>query len=320
MSRSASALALAAMAVALLAVPIGSQQRFRSRTDGVRVDVLVTDGSQRLRGLTAGDFELRDNGVVQRISAIDVEGIPLNLICVLDTSDSVAGARLQALAGGVLALVDLLRDVDHASVVSFATLVSIRTPLTSDRAALRRGLTELRAAGLTSLRDATFAGLAIREADPSRTLMLVFSDGEDTSSWLSGARVIDAAKRSDVVVYALRTPPAPPTAPIVDVRDIRPDSMRRRQPGVSISVPQETASRPDRFLQAIAEETGGQLRTAKTDKDLTAAFTAILGEFRERYVLSYLPEGVPSSGWHELSVRVKGRKATVTARRGYFVD
>jgi tetratricopeptide (TPR) repeat protein len=140
------------------------------------------------------------------------------------------------------------------------------------------------------------------------------------SSWLSAARVIDAAKRSDLVVYALRTPPAPPTAPIVEVRDIRPDSMQRRRPGIPISVPQETPNRPDKFLQAIAEETGGQLRTVKTDTDLTAAFTAILGEFRERYVLSYLPEGVPSGGWHQLSVRVKGQKATVTARRGYFAD
>ena len=99
-----------------------------------------------------------------------------------------------------LILFDLLRDMDRASVVSFATHISLHTPLTSDQDVLRRGLAQLRATGLTSLRDATFAGLALRETDPSRTLMLVFSDGEDTSSWLPASRVIDAAKRSDVVV------------------------------------------------------------------------------------------------------------------------
>ena len=98
MSRSVSWLALCASAMVLLGVSMSGGQRFKSRTDGVRVDVLVTDGSHPLRGLSAGDFELRDNGVVQQVSDIDVESIPLNLICVLDTSDSVAGARLQSLA------------------------------------------------------------------------------------------------------------------------------------------------------------------------------------------------------------------------------
>ena len=66
-------------------------QRFRSGTIGVRVDVLVTDGGRLVRGLAADDFELRDDGVVQAVSEVELEQIPLNLILVFDTSGSVAG-------------------------------------------------------------------------------------------------------------------------------------------------------------------------------------------------------------------------------------
>ena len=72
-----------ALAAAILAGPIAAQQRFTSRVEGVRVDVLVTDGSRRVGNLRADDFELRDNGVLQRITRVDLEPqTPLSVICV----------------------------------------------------------------------------------------------------------------------------------------------------------------------------------------------------------------------------------------------
>src|SRR5882672_7668431 len=85
-----------AVTVAFVAVSTAGMtaQHFRSGTLGVRVDVLVTNGQQLVRGLDARDFELRDNGVVQSVSEIEIERIPLNLILVFDTSTSVAGERM----------------------------------------------------------------------------------------------------------------------------------------------------------------------------------------------------------------------------------
>ena len=48
----------------------------------------------------------------------------------------------------------------------------------------------------TSLCDAAYAGLALRGADNARTLLLLFSDGLDTSSILSESRLM-AVARSD---------------------------------------------------------------------------------------------------------------------------
>ncbi|MFL6280614.1 MAG: VWA domain-containing protein, partial [Vicinamibacterales bacterium] len=159
-------------------------QRFRSGTIGVRVDVLVTRGQELVRGLDAGDFELRDEGVLQAVSEIEVEQIPLNLILAFDTSGSVAGDRMHSLIQAGQSLLDRLRPDDHVALLSFATRVRLLAPLTSSRQQIRGAFASLVAQGATSLRDAAFAALALREADPGRTLVLIFSDGTDTASWL----------------------------------------------------------------------------------------------------------------------------------------
>jgi VWFA-related protein len=124
----------------------------------------------------------------------------------------------------------------------------------------------------------------LAEADVGRGLVIVFSDGVDTSSWLEPKAVLDAAKRSDAVLYAVSSGQSP---------------------------------RED-FLRELTEQTGGRLFRIESTKGLSAVFLEVLDEFRQRYLLSYSPAGVSHEGWHELKVRVKGRSATVRARPGYL--
>ena len=49
-------------------ISASQEPMFRARVDGVRVDALVTSDGRPVTGLTAADFELRDNGVVQQIT------------------------------------------------------------------------------------------------------------------------------------------------------------------------------------------------------------------------------------------------------------
>src|SRR5439155_10776055 len=91
--------------VSLSRVPIvslsQSQPSFSSKVEAVRVDVLVTerDGGSAILGLGPSDFEVLDNGVPQQVDLVSFEQIPLNVILVLDMSDSVAGERLDHLRG-----------------------------------------------------------------------------------------------------------------------------------------------------------------------------------------------------------------------------
>ena len=276
-------------------------QRFTSRAVAVRVDVLVTNGGQLVRGLSARDFDVRDEGVPQTVSEVELEQIPLNLILVFDTSGSVVGDRMRALLEAGKALLDGLRDQDRVALVSFSTRVRLLTPLTSNRQQIRAAFDTLEAHDATSLRDAAFAGLALRESDPGRTLLLIFSDGDDTSSWLTTPKVIETAKRTDAVVYAVAVPFQhafwTPSGATID-----------------------TVKKAGKFLESLTEETGGRILFAGSNSDLRATFTKTLAEFHDRYVLSYTPTGVSATGWHRLEVKLKGKSGKVTARRGYSAE
>ena len=287
-----------------------AQQSFRAGTIGVRVDVLVTRGQELVRGLDAGDFEVRDEGVPQKVSEIEVEQIPLNLILAFDTSGSVAGERMHSLVQAGISLLEGLRPDDRVALLSFSTRVRLLAPLTPSRQQIHGAFNTLAAQGATSLRDAAFAALALRESDPGRTLVLIFSDGEDTASWLHASAVIEAAKRTDAVVYAVAI------AEQRYVYTVPPRLSSGRPPPVRV-VPIEEAGK---FLEHVTEETGGRVMFANSNKDLHATFTQTLAEFRDRYVLSYTPTGVAPTGWHRLEVKLKAKSGKVTARRGYFAE
>jgi VWFA-related protein len=254
---------------------------FRARVEAVRVDVLALRDSRPLLGLTAADFELRDNGVVQQIELVNLETLPLNVVLAFDLSDSVKGARLEHLRTASGALLDALKPGDRAGLLTFSHAVTLRCPLRETFDCVRDGLAKAEADGRTALVDGSYAGLVAAESDTGRSLLMVFGDRIDTASWLQPKAVIDAARRSEVVVYGAAA---------------------------------ERSQSP--FLRELTELTGGRLLDSDQG-DLRAPFLRILDEFRQRYVLTYTPRGVAGSGFHKLDVRVKRRGVSVKAREGY---
>jgi VWFA-related protein len=181
---------------AALALWWADPQRFRVNVDAVRADVLVMDGRRPVTGLTTADFELRDSGVLQQIESVVVEDVPLSIMLALDTSRSVDGAPLDNLKDAAAAVVRLLAPADRAALMTFTGSIRLRAPWTADQARLLAGIAATQAAGSTTLYDASYAALTLRDPEPGRTLVLIFSDGADTSSWLPGANVLDVARRT----------------------------------------------------------------------------------------------------------------------------
>lgn len=283
--------------------------QFRSDVEAVRVDVLVSQRGHPLVGLTAADFELFDNGVLQRVEILSVEVVPVNTIFVLDVSESVAGDPFTSLVRASRALVDALRPIDRAAILTFSHEITEQVALTDDRSRLVEALSRPTPGGNTSLYDAVYAGTLLRASDQSRTLLLVFSDGNDTSSWLEASSVLQAAIRSDVVIYAVALEPGQSERPVDRLmrqpeRKWRSEELRRR--------PQS-----NEFLVHITEKSGGRLLRAN-ERDLPKTFAQILTEFQNRYLLTYTPHGVEGRGWHQITVRVKRRGAEIRARRGYW--
>ena len=275
----------------LLAVATHAQQpSFSARTESVRVDVLVTDGGRIVQGLSAADFEIRDEGVAQTVDLVSFQQLPIHVILALDLSYSVSGERLRDLRGASHALLDALGRDDRASLLTFNHAVSRRSTPSSDVGQLRRVLDTLEPEGVdgpgsTALADATYAALVSGEMEGGRSLALVFSDGVDTGSWLSPSRVLDVARRTGVVVY-----------------------------GVSVR------GSGGSFLGDLTEVTGGSAVEAESSRNLRAVFIRVLEEFRGRYLVSFSPKGVAKPGWHRLDVRVKGRRVNVKARPGYMAN
>jgi Ca-activated chloride channel family protein len=283
MTRPAAAL-VAWLAVSGLSFAQGQNPTFSSKVEAVRLDVLVTEDGKPVRGLGAADFEILDNGVPQTVDIVSFEQLPLNVVFTFDLSGSIVGERLGNLREASRAVVDGLKTGDQAALVMFNTGVRVNPPLTSDTAAVKAAIDRAEPSGETSLVDASFAGLMLTESDVGRGLVIVFSDGLDTSSWLRPKAVLDVARRADAVVYA-----------------------------VSAGL----ATRAD-FLGDLTEQTGGRLFKIESTQSLSAVFLEVLEEFRQRYLVSYSPAGVPQEGWHQLTVRVKGRNSTVRVRPGYL--
>ncbi len=298
------------IAAALVCTLLLPAQTFRSGVEGVNVDVLVLDGNRPLSGLTVADFELRDSGVVQQIDSIALQDVPLNVMFALDVSESVAGVPLENLKEAALAAVQLLAPGDQAALLTFADHVKLRADWTADRARLAGAVIGATATGATALHDAAYAALTLRASTPGRTLVLVFSDGEDTASWMAGTSSLEIARRTDAVVYG------------VELRNETQWSPGYRvdfHSGLQTGIP--NVRKPllmERFLHALASDTGGQVLNAARSDQLRDRFVRIITEFRTRYLITYTPHGVEKNGWHPLQVTLKNRKGRVVARRGYL--
>ena len=302
---------LTAILAAGLVASAGAQQ-FRTGIEVVRVDALVMAGRHPVIGLRAEDFDIRDSGVAQTVYDLSFERLPLNIICVLDVSGSVQGEPLRRLREGTTAIIDALAADDRAALIAFSNRLNLHTGLTGDKEKLKTTLANVEAGNATAMLDATFAGLTLRDTDPGRTLLLLFTDGIDTASWLTARRVLDAARRTDVVVYPVSVRTAPQMS--IVTRYSGPGVAPIRQQSTQLSKESET------LLKAFAEETGGRFFVVDRQTDLRQAFLDVVKEFRQRYVLTYTPSGVPATGWHPLEVRVKNRDVQVTARRGYHTS
>ena len=138
------------------------------------------------------------------------------------------------------------------------------------------------AKGSTALLDATYAGLRLSSPVPAAPWSSSSATVWYSLRWLTPAQVVEAAARSEALVYAV--------------------------------VAREKGDPENVFLSKVTRATGGRVWTARSERELRARFLDVLDDIRSRYVLSYAPEGVAFSGWHALEVRLRQGKGEVLGR------
>lgn len=294
------ALDIGLVLLVISALPRGQQPVFKVQTELVRIDVLVEQNGKPVAGLTADDFTVEDNGVRQRVRLLPAaDGVSISTI--LDVSGSMTPQMISNATAGIQAIVASIRAADRHELYAFASEVRrILMPPTRDELTAEPIARALRETGgpHTALCDALMAAI-VRSSVPGPKLAAVLSDGRNNASWLSAQAVVDAAIRHETVIY-----------PVAISQDAR---------SYPIELPPIAGDDGLRLLQILADRTGGRVIHTKWSRDLAPVFGSLIHEYRQRYILSFMPERVGrGDGWHRLEIRLRNRAGRVHARTGYW--
>jgi len=289
------ALAVGACALTLLSVPTGAQIRVSTQT--VPLYVTVMDTARRLvPDLAEEDFEIYDNGKLQKLTNFDNKATPISVVVMLDTSGSMTLALDLVKQAAEQFLIRLLPE-DKGKVGAFNDKIEVKPatglPFTNNRDQLIRALGDLDFGYPTRLYDAVDFGInELKNAD-GRKVVLVFTDGEDTASRMSSGDVTERSRIEEVMVYSV---------------GMENEYMNGNQ---------RVRTSPDRGLRRLSDETGGGFFMLKKKDELGSTFTRIAQELHSQYVMGFTPETLDNK-IHKLEVRLKKPGMTARARRSYL--
>lgn len=274
---------------------------FRSNVRLVRLQVSVKDRAGGvIGGLNPEDFSITDNGAPQDIAVFERNTAqPLSVTVLVDTSGSTAidlGYEVQSVNRFLKSLLRGGNPADAAALYSFNWQVMLNLGFTRRMDRLEQALRSLRGEGGTSLYDAIY--LASREFRfrEGRHVMVLVTDGGDTTSTRGFDDALEAAQRADAVLY-----------PIV-VIPIKNDAGR--------NIGGEHA------LTTISDRTGGRVFLPTLGAGLDQAFDDVLRELRTQYLISYYPKNVPltKNRFHTVAVRMRRPDLRAITRSGYYGD
>jgi len=275
---------------------------FRASLETVVLDVAVSRGGTPVRGLSAKHFTIVDNGTPRPAERVFHDSVPLSLVLCFDTSSSLGEDGLQRLREAADGLLESLRPEDRVGLVTFAEAVDVRVPPTTRHDDVRAALRGLSPQGPTAWRDALFvAAQLVEPTRNTRSVVLLLTDGSDTSSWMSASQLEAAMGRAGVVIHGIEL-------------DTRP---AQRMSTNNLAPPVISSASP--MLRRAVGASGGRVWSAASDRELRRLFLEVLQELRDRYLVTYVPPDPATTGWHQVEVRLNDARGDVLARPGYWV-
>ena len=279
------------------------QKTLRPGVDIVSLNVTVTDPANRyITDLSSADFSVFEDGVKQDVTFFNRRHQPIALSLLLDSSASMED-KIPTLQAAAINFVKRLQPKDVAQVIDFDSRVEIRQAFTSKHEDLDAAILQTAAGGSTSLHNAIYIALkelrkiqAKAEEEVRRQALVVFSDGEDTSSLVSFDEVLDLAKRSETAIYTISL---------------------RSEGGT-----QSKGFREAEFvMRQLAQETGGRALFAKRIEDLAGAYSDIADELSSQYTIGYTSKNQFRNGaWRRIVVQVLRPSAVARTKKGYYAS
>lgn len=265
----------------------------------VPVPTTVVDArGAAVTNLRLEDFELMVDGEPKTISEIYRTETPVRLAMLFDNSGSLDSSREFEKRAAERFFRSVLRPVDEAAIYSVSTTIELSQPMTSDVPLLERTIESYgKPEGATSLYDGIFAALTYLKPYAGRRVIVIVSDGRDTTSREDHdfEATLQRLSADECQVYVVQTG-------LYDNANVRDLTAERR-------------------MQAFAEQTGGESYVPKSVGDLDHTFAQIAADLAQQYILSYYPGPEKRDGkYHQMVVHVKTAQATrIRARKGFLV-
>ncbi len=272
---------------------------FSVKVNLVRLLVSVRDEAGAvLTHLNKEDFRLMDSGVPQEIAVFERNtSLPLSVAVMIDTSGSTQidlRYETQSVQRFLRAFLKSGNPDDAFELFSFNWRTNLEVDFGRNQSRADRALRALHGEGGTSLYDAVFLASDTLTNREGRHVMIIVTDGGDTTSYKKYGDALAAAQRSDVVLY-----------PVVVV-PIEADAGRNLG--------------GEHALATLAASTGGRIFNPQGFEQLDRAFSDILNELRTQYLLGYYPRDVREQPrlFHPVKVEARDPKLKVSARSGYY--
>jgi Ca-activated chloride channel family protein len=270
-----------------------SRTRSAGYTEAVEVEVVqvtatVTDTDDRfVKGLTRDQFRVKEDGVVQRLTAFAGENIPLEIVVAVDVSQSMTES-MAMLKAAVRTFLAALRPADQVTLLAFNDIIFTLARRSTEPALRVKAVDRLAPWGGTALFDAMLTALNTVGKQPGRRSLVVFSDGEDQNSVATLKRVETRLETSDATIYTI---------------------------GLGRSVKDKHLAQ---VMERMSQMSGGRSFLLDDVDELEKVFADIVEELSNQYLLSYASANDAHDGsWRKILVELPEQNYRVRHRQGY---
>jgi Ca-activated chloride channel family protein len=271
--------------------------RYRVGVQLVLVPASVTNTQGKaVNDLAQDAFEVYENGQVRPIRVFEqATSLPLRMAILVDSSLSTF-AELQAEKKAISQFIrGALRPEDTAALYEFSGGVRMLADFSNSARTLETGLSTIKVRAGTALYDAIVEASARLREQEGRRVLVIISDGNDTTSQADFHAALRALQEAEASVFALV------------VRPIASESGR--------------SVRGEHALMSLAELTGGRVYFPSRTQEMDRVFAELDEFLRTQYLIGYEPVPPPlRAEYREIDLRVKGTDYTVRHRKGYFVE
>ncbi len=273
----------------------------------VLLDATVkTKSGQIMADLKKEDFEVREDGVAQKLDVFSRDALPINVALVLDLSDSI-GPFLGPLRDAANTALAALKPDDEVALFTFSTEAQLRVPFTTDKKQIADQINSFHAGGATNINDGIFlASQYLLKLPPKgRRVIILISDDVGTDAGGQGTHdIVTEAIAADAVLYNLKIPGYNPPQTVFAASMI---------PGLV-------------NIRKVADETGGEIFNVQDVAHLDTVFRALIERIKTRYTLGYYTNASAALGKpHKLDVRLsssfgkKNKDYVVLSKSGFYV-